>query len=108
MIKNFASLLLPRFLRFRKEVVVLWRAFWSPATPLYLKLATVAAAVYLVNPFDLLPDVIPLLGWIDDIIIVPLIVSWIVSRLPSDTVPAHPQGPVINGTARKPGPPSSQ
>lgn len=102
MIQRLFSLALPRFLRFRKEVVILWRAFWSPMTPLYLKAAALFAVLYLVTPTDLLPDVIPVIGWIDDIILVPLIVSWIVSRLP---VPAYrsarTDGPVIEGTARE-------
>lgn len=101
MIKNFASLLLPRFLRFRKEVVLLWKAFWAPGTPLYLKIATIAAALYLVNPFDIVPDVVPLAGWVDDIVIVPLLVSWIVSRLPGIDAPQRRDGPVIDGTARR-------
>eukprot|EP00873_Tetraselmis_striata_P031605 jgi/Tetstr1/451869/TSEL_038905.t1 len=102
MIKNLASLLLPRFLRFRKEAFLLWKAFWSPGTPLYLKFATVAAAAYLAWPVDLVTDFIPVLGWIDDLILVPLIVSWIVSRLPV-TAPARPRkdGPIIYGTARR-------
>ena len=102
MIKHLFALMRPRFLRFRKEVVLLWRAFWSPMTPLHLKAATLFAVLYLVTPTDLLPDFIPVLGWIDDIIIVPLIVSWIVARLPSP-VPAtvRRDGPVIDGTARE-------
>lgn len=102
MMNRFASLLLPRILRFRKEAVLLWKAFWTPATPLYLKVATVAALAYLVWPIDLIPDVIPVLGWVDDIIIVPLVVSWIVSRLPRMApAPAYRDGPVIDGTARR-------
>ena len=102
MIKNLASLLLPRFLRFRKEAFLLWKAFWSPGTPLYLKFATVAAAAYLVWPVDLITDFIPVLGWIDDLILVPLIVSWIVSRLPvTAPVRARRDGPIIDGTARR-------
>ncbi len=101
MIKNLASLLLPRFLRFRKEIVVLWKAFWAPGTPLYLKLATVAAAVYLVNPFDVLPDIVPVFGWLDDIVIVPMIISWIVSRLPGSDPREMGNGPTIDGTARR-------
>lgn len=100
MINRFASLLLPRFLRFRKEVFLLWKAFWTPATPIYLKVATVAAVLYLVWPVDILPDFIPILGWVDDIIIVPLIVGWIVARLPRPA-PVHSEGPVIDGTARR-------
>ena len=81
-------MLLPRVLRFRKEVVLLWQAFRSPVTPLYLKIATAFVAFYLINPFDLIPDLMPILGWADDLILVPLMVSWIVSRLP---VPAKAQ-----------------
>lgn len=101
MIKSFASLLLPRFLRFRKEVVLLWKAFWAPGTPFYLKAAAVLAAFYLVWPADILPDIIPLAGWVDDVVIVPLIVSWIVSRLPGQKAPMHRDGPIIDGTARR-------
>lgn len=106
MFKLFASAFVPRILRFRKEVVLLWKAFRLPTTPLYLKLATVAAALYLINPFDIIPEVIPFIGIVDDIIIVPLIVSWIVSRLPQ-TQPQYAyarsekDGPVIEGTARR-------
>ncbi len=75
-------MLLPRLVLFRKEVVQLWKALWSPHTPLYLKAATLFVAFYLVNPIDIIPDVLPILGWADDVILVPMMVSWIVSRLP--------------------------
>lgn len=102
MIKQLFSLALPRFLRFRKEVVVLWRALRAPATPLYLKAATLFAVLYLVTPTDLVPDVIPFVGWIDDIVLVPLMVSWIVSRLPvAAPASARNDGPIIDGTARE-------
>ena len=96
------KMLLPRLVLFRKEVVQLWNAFRSPHTPLYLKAATLFAAFYLVNPIDILPDFIPFLGWVDDIVLVPMMVSWIVSRLP---VPAHAYagryGKTVDGTARR-------
>lgn len=92
MIRRFASLLLPRVLRFRKETLLLWKAFFSPHTPLYLKAATLLAAFYLINPFDLIPDVVPFIGIIDDVIIIPLVVSWIVSRLPVMAPATAPSG----------------
>ncbi|GHA25870.1 hypothetical protein GCM10007989_21960 [Devosia pacifica] len=64
--------------------MLLWHAFRAPETPLYLKLATAFVAFYLVNPFDLIPEVLPLIGFVDDLILVPLMVSWIVSRLPPE------------------------
>ena len=95
--------LLPRIVLFRKEAVLLWQAFFAPATPFYLKAATLFAAFYLVNPIDIIPDFIPLAGWIDDIVLVPLMVSWIVSRLP---IPVKADmrernGSTINGRARR-------
>ena len=96
------KLLIPRLVLFRKEVVQLWKAFFAPETPLYLKLATAFVAFYLVNPMDIIPDVIPLLGWADDMILVPLMVSWIVSRLPVPArVYAGKYGPTLDGKARR-------
>ncbi|MVS99389.1 DUF1232 domain-containing protein [Devosia sp. L53-10-65] len=96
------TMLLTRLVLFRKEVAQLWKAFWAPETPFHLKAATLFVAFYLVNPLDILPDFIPLLGWVDDIILVPLMVSWIVSRLP---VPAKAYAgkdrPTVDGTARR-------
>lgn len=94
--------LLPRLILFRKEVIQLWKALWAPETPLYLKAATLFVAFYLVNPFDIIPDVIPLLGWVDDIVLIPLMVSWIVARLPVPArVYAGKYGPTVDGSARR-------
>jgi uncharacterized membrane protein YkvA (DUF1232 family) len=100
------KMLLPRFLRFRKEVVLLWRALRAPATPFYLKAATLFVALYLVSPVDLIPEFIPFAGFLDDLILVPLMMSWIVSRLPREPQPAYARarptnGPVIDGSARR-------
>lgn len=98
MFRNF----LPRLVLFRKEVVQLWKAFFAPETPLHLKAATLFVAFYLVNPFDILPDFIPLAGWVDDIILVPMMVSWIVSRLPIPArVYAGKYGKTVDGSARR-------
>ena len=97
------NMLLPRLVLFRKEVVQLWKAFFAPETPFFLKAATLFVAFYLVNPIDILPDVIPFLGWVDDIILVPLMVSWIVSRLPVKVRADHRErnDRTIDGSARR-------
>ncbi|MET3927992.1 DUF1232 domain-containing protein [Devosia sp. 2618] len=97
------NMLLPRLVLFRKEVVQLWKALFAPETPFYLKAATLFVAFYLINPIDIIPDFIPVLGWVDDIILIPMMVGWIVSRLP---IPVKADmrernGQTIDGTARR-------
>lgn len=95
-----------RLLRFRDELVVLWRAFFAPETPLWLKAAMLAVPAYLLMPLDIIPDFIPVLGWLDDAIVIPLLVSFLVSRLPRRQ-PAYARtdtrgkGPVIDGDFRR-------
>lgn len=84
--------LLTRFLTFRKELAILWRAFMAPQTPVHLKALMLLVPAYLLSPIDLIPDVIPLLGWVDDFVVIPLLVSWIVRMLPQ-------QAPVYRRTA---------
>ena len=71
-----------RLLQFRTELLMLWRAFVAPGTPLWLKALMLAVPLYLVFPLDIIPDFIPLAGWLDDFVVIPLLVSWIVSLLP--------------------------
>lgn len=77
-----------------KRVVVLWRlvrgdarrlwfALRHPAAPAWLKVGTVLMVLYLLSPVDLLPDTIPLLGVVDDLIIIPFAIRWLLSRLPA-------------------------
>lgn len=91
-----------RLVTFRKEVITLWRAFFKPETPVYLKVAMVATLVYLLSPIDIIPEFIPGLGFLDDLIIVPLMVSWIVGRLPQPVkADNRPYTKTIDGTARR-------
>lgn len=73
-----------RFALFRRDAVVLWFAFRNPQTPGILKLASLGALLYLISPLDLIPITIPVLGVLDDLIIVPWLTGAIARRLPSD------------------------
>jgi uncharacterized membrane protein YkvA (DUF1232 family) len=58
-------------------------AVGHPATPLRLRLAGLALLLYLASPLDLVPVFIPILGLLDDLIIVPWGLGQVVRRLPA-------------------------
>jgi len=55
----------------RRDVVALWLAARDPRVPWYAKALAAAVAAYALSPIDLIPDFIPVLGYVDDVIIVP-------------------------------------
>ena len=61
----------------------LWRAIKHPASPGWLKPAVALMVIYVLSPVDLLPETIPLLGLVDDVVLVPLAISFIAKRLPA-------------------------
>jgi len=68
----------------RRDARLLWFALRHPAAPVWLKVGTGLIVLYLLSPVDLLPDAIPLLGMVDDLVIVPLAIRWLLDRLPLD------------------------
>ncbi len=58
--------------RLKREIVALWLAARDSRVPLGAKLAAGATAAYALSPVDLIPDFIPVLGYLDDLLIVPL------------------------------------
>ncbi|MGE5623750.1 MAG: YkvA family protein [Methanocella sp.] len=56
----------------------------DPRVPWYAKLVAALVAGYAFSPIDLIPDFIPVLGYLDDLLLVPLGVRWAVSLIPDD------------------------
>lgn len=71
-----------RFLRFRREIIVVGYAIRHPGTPLRLRLAGLALIAYLATPVDLIPVLVPFFGLLDDLLIVPWGLGLVVRRLP--------------------------
>ena len=59
----------------------LWRALRHPLQPRWLKPAVGLMLLYLLSPIDLLPDYIPVLGLVDDLVLLPLAVRFVLDRL---------------------------
>ncbi|MBN1242821.1 MAG: DUF1232 domain-containing protein [Spirochaetales bacterium] len=58
--------------RLKRDTLALWLAYRDPRTPWYAKAAAAAVAVYAFSPIDLIPDFIPVLGYLDDLLLLPL------------------------------------
>jgi uncharacterized membrane protein YkvA (DUF1232 family) len=56
----------------KRDVVALWLAGRDRRVPWYAKAVAAAVAAYALSPIDLIPDFIPVLGYLDDLLIVPL------------------------------------
>lgn len=65
------------------EAHAAWLAARDPRVPMFARLLAVAVAAYALSPIDLIPDFIPMLGWLDDLVIVPFGL-WVVRRLIPD------------------------
>ncbi len=66
--------------RLARELVAIWMAVSDPRTPLAAKIVGWLVVAYAVSPIDLIPDFIPVIGLIDDALIVPAGL-WLVERL---------------------------
>jgi uncharacterized membrane protein YkvA (DUF1232 family) len=69
---------------FTHELFVLYYAVKDNRTPLRAKLVALAAIVYLISPIDLIPDIIPVAGYLDDLVIVPVLLHVAFSALPAE------------------------
>jgi uncharacterized membrane protein YkvA (DUF1232 family) len=68
----------------RREVIALWLAGRDQRTPWHAKAIAAAVAAYALSPIDLIPDFIPVLGYLDDLIIVPLGIMLAVRLIPAE------------------------
>ena len=66
--------------RIKRDGVTLWFAGKHPRTPWYAKALGVFVVAYALSPIDLIPDFIPVLGYVDDVIRLPVLI-WLTIRL---------------------------
>lgn len=73
----------------RTDVVALCLATRDPRVPWYAKVVAGSVAAYALSPIDLIPDFIPVLGHVDDIVIVPLGILLAIRLIPPDLMDEH-------------------
>lgn len=75
----------------KNEVHVLYSALKDRRTPWYAKALAVAVVAYALSPVDLIPDFIPVLGYLDDLILVPAGIYLAFKMIPGDILEEHRQ-----------------
>jgi uncharacterized membrane protein YkvA (DUF1232 family) len=73
----------------RRDAVALYFAARDPRVPWLAKLLAIMIAAYALSPIDLIPDVIPVLGYLDEIILLPLAIAGITRFIPPGTMDEH-------------------
>src|SRR5688500_3923625 len=83
---SLISRLKARARELKTEVFALYAAMRDPRTPWYAKLLIVAIVAYALSPIDLIPDFVPVLGFLDDILLLPLGIVLAVKMIPPEVM----------------------
>ena len=72
--------------RIKRDGLTLWFAGKHPATPWYAKALGLFVVAYALSPIDLIPDFIPVLGYVDDVLLLPALIWLAIRLLPTEVV----------------------
>ena len=71
-----------RTFKWKQQLLILYYGMTDSRTPFFAKLPALASLIYLISPVDIIPDFIPFAGYLDDLIIVPLLLKTSIRLLP--------------------------
>jgi uncharacterized membrane protein YkvA (DUF1232 family) len=74
--------------RIKRDVVAVWFAARDPRTPWLVRALALLVAAYALSPIDLIPDFVPVLGYLDDLLIVPAGLLLVIRLLPAPVLEA--------------------
>jgi len=72
--------------RLKNEVVAIWFCTRHPRTPFVAKALAAALVAYAFSPIDLIPDFIPVLGYLDELILLPIGIWLVLKLVPRDVL----------------------
>ncbi|OIU72854.1 YkvA family protein [Rossellomorea aquimaris] len=72
--------------KLKQQILILYLAYKDERVPGYAKLFTACVVAYALSPIDLIPDFIPVLGYLDDVIIVPLGILIALKMIPREVI----------------------
>jgi uncharacterized membrane protein YkvA (DUF1232 family) len=70
----------------KQDTYALYFAYRDPRVPWYAKVVAALVVAYAFSPIDLIPDFVPVLGYLDDVILVPLGIALAVRMIPADVM----------------------
>lgn len=70
----------------KAELYALYLAYRDPRVPWYARLFAAGVVAYAISPIDLIPDFIPVLGYLDDLILVPLGIVLVLRMIPPEVM----------------------
>ena len=70
----------------KKEITAIYYAYKNPETTLLPKIIILFTLGYALSPVDLIPDFIPVLGYLDDLIIIPALIALSIKLIPQDII----------------------
>jgi uncharacterized membrane protein YkvA (DUF1232 family) len=73
----------------KRDVHAIYRAARDPRVPWYAKALAICVAGYALSPIDLIPDFVPILGYMDDVVIVPLGILIVIKLIPAEIMAEH-------------------
>ena len=73
----------------KRDAHAVWLAARDPRTPWYAKALAIAVAGYAFSPIDLIPDFVPVLGYLDDLILVPVGLWLVLKLIPAEVLADH-------------------
>ena len=85
----------------KRDVVALWYAARDPRVPWYAKATAACVVAYALSPVDLIPDFVPILGYVDDLVIVPLGIVLAVRMIPPELLLEFRRQAEAHGAQRK-------
>lgn len=72
--------------KLKREVYALYLASRDPRVPWHARLAAIVVVAYAFSPIDLIPDPIPVLGYLDDLILIPLGIALVIKLMPAEVL----------------------
>lgn len=83
---GYAAKLREQGRQLKTHVYTLYHGMRDPRVPWYVKVLTLLVIAYVISPIDIIPDFIPVIGLLDDVILVPIAITLIMKLMPEEVI----------------------